>query len=436
MPATRLDVRIGENATPVGELLYDVTGDRETSVFTYHKSWLEHPKGFALAPNMPLDGSLTFTTKSGNISALPGPIDDSTPDTWGRAVIKAALGRRNLTDLDFLIEADDQLRSGALRYFDAPGAKGKPLAQPRSGSRGFTIPRLVDLEQVIAEARAFEADPVHYRENRAKLIGGAILKDAAGSLGGARPKVNARDEKGGLWIVKLAKMDDEFAKARAEVLALHLAASVGLRVTTASVLNTSQRFPVALVKRFDRSASGARIPFISAQSFMALPGTETSTYVDIADQIRQHGAAPKDDMLELWKRLAFTILIQNVDDHLRNHGFLRVAAGWRLSPAFDINPDPDEGGTLKTAISEIHGSALDLEAAIEAAGFFDITEDDALQTISQMATTIAGTWRQVGARLGMTSSDFKAVVPAFENERMKLAAELGGRTFSGMDLGI
>src|SRR5690606_31546742 len=87
------------------------------------------------------------------------------------------------------------------------------------------------------------------------------------------------------------------------------------------------------------------------------------TYTDIVDAIRQHGADAQGDMTELWRRIAFFILINNVDDHLHNHGFLHVAGGhWRLSPAFDINPFPDRQRELKTWISAEAGPAASIDA--------------------------------------------------------------------------
>lgn len=192
-----------------------------------------------------------------------------------------------------------------------------------------------------------------------------------------------------------------------------------------------KKFPVALIRRFDRSERGGRFPLISAQTFMGLPGTEPSTYVDMADRLRIYGAEPAADMEELWARMAFSILIQNVDDHLRNHAFLGGPGGWRLSPAFDINPEPDEGGTLKTAISEIHGSSPDVEAAVDAAPFFGLDEDAARERLASMAGIISSTWRETGARLGMTSSDFKAVAPAFESRQIKAAIRIGEKLSQG-----
>lgn len=426
MGTTRLDVRMGDRAVPVGELIYDHTGLRETTVFTYHESWVARRDAFAISPSMPLGSGPFYGAKRRNVSALPPPISDGTPDSWGCAIIRAAMGGRAATDLDYLIETDDFLRSGALRYFDGTGPDARALAPPRVKGAP-SVPRLLDLEDMIAEARAFEADPVHYRERRAHLLGGEALRNAAGSLGGARPKINARDDEGRLWIVKLAKMDDTFAVARAEVLALHLGRLVGLQVADARVLNTSQRFPVALIRRFDRTAQGGRVPFISGQTFMDLPGTEPSTYVDMADRLRSFGSAPVTDMRELWGRMAFTVLIRNTDDHLRNHGFLASNDGkWRLSPGFDINPDPEEGTTLKTHISEIHGPGLNVEAVIEAAPFFDLTEMEAAARLATMADLIASSWRDIGGRLGMSASDFKAVAPAFEGEQVQAARALGG----------
>lgn len=401
-------------------------GGRETSTFTYNPAWTARPDAFAIAPRMPLGLAPTYTNKASDGSSLPGPIADGTPDSWGRAVIKMALGGRALTDLDYLLEADDFLRSGVLRYFDSPDKNATALAPPKTGPGQVPIPRLLDLEQIIVEARAFEADPIHYREKRARMVGGDLLRNAVGTLGGARPKVNAKAEDGSLWIVKLAKIDDQYAIARAEVMALRLAERVGITAANADVLASSQRFPVAIVKRFDRNDQGARIPFISAQTFMGLPGAEPGNYVDVAMQMRAFFRDPKADMNELFRRLMFNVLIQNTDDHLRNLGFLYRGAGkWGLSPAYDVNPVPEEGTTLKTAISELHGNVLDVEAVIEAAPYFDIEVDEATSIASAMATTVKDEWRAIGSQVAMTSADFRAIAPAMDNAQVERALALG-----------
>lgn len=425
MTTRRIDVRLGTNAVPVGEFLHEVNGTRESSAFTYHSSWLENPRAFAIAPDMPLRQATFYYAKAGNASALPGPIADGSPDSWGRAIIKAALGGRVGSDLDYLLESDDMLRSGALRYFE----DGTPLAAP-GGAGGVSVPRLLDLEQIVAESRAFEADPPHYRETRAKTLHGGFLKDAVGSLGGARPKVNAQDDDGNLWIVKLAKMDDEYAVARAEVMALRLADRVGIKACSADILPTSQRFPVAVVRRFDRIASAgkgkppARVPFISAQTFMGLRGTEPGNYVDLAQQMLLHCTEPEAQVRELFKRMTYSVLIHNTDDHLRNHGFLAAAGKWSLSPAFDINPVPEESA-LKTAISEVHGTELSIANLIDAAPYFETSEDEARGIATAMANQIREEWRQIGMRLGMSSRDIQMIGPAMENRQIDEALALG-----------
>lgn len=418
---------MGAAGVPVGQLIVDAdAGGRETSAFVYDQSWNELPQGFSIAPHMPRGTGRFYTNKADQGSSLPAPVADGTPDTWGRAIIKMALGGRVLTDLDYLIESDDFLRAGALRYFDGPGKDAAALAPPKADPAQTLIPGLLDLEQIVVEARAFETDPVSYRQHRARMIGGGILQNAIGTLGGARPKVNATAQDGALWIVKMAKVDDHYAVARAEVMALRLAARVGLFASQADVLASSQRYPVAVVKRFDRDVRGARIPFISAQTFMNLPGAELGNYVDVAMQMRSHSADPQADMAELFRRLAYNVLIQNSDDHLRNLGFLYKGHDkWGLAPAYDVNPVPDDGTTLKTAISELHGNVLDIEAVVEAAPYFDVTMDDAVAIVSKMATTIRDEWRSFGSQVSMTGADFRAISPAMENQQIAKAISLG-----------
>ncbi len=182
-----------------------------------------------------------------------------------------------------------------MRYFDGPGEDAVALAPPREV--GLGVLRLHDLEEVIRQVRAFEEDPASYAAGRARFVGGDLLAEAMGSLGGARPKVNARDDDGALWIVKLPKIDDHYAMARAEVMTLKLAAEVRITAAEARILNTSQRFPSALVRRFDHTGAdhADRVPFISAQTFLGLDGTATSSYEDLAMAMRQHRRTARKD---------------------------------------------------------------------------------------------------------------------------------------------
>ena len=421
MAARHLDVRLGAQAEPVGELIFDEAGARQTSVFTYHQSWLDHPKRFALSPGMPLSKAPFHGAKNGRFSCLPLPIEDSSPDSWGRKIIERMVSTKYMTDLDYLLETDDFLRTGALRYFDRAGPKGVALAPPRTEEGQVSVPRLHDLDEIIRQARAFEEDPAGYAERRANLIGGNLLAEAVGSLGGARPKVNARSDDGALHIVKLPKIADDYAMARAEVLALRLACEVGINAAKATVLNTAQQFPVAIVKRFDRVGKGfaSRLPFISAQSFLGLTDDGVGNYEGLAMQMRTHCANAAAQIEEI-----FSILIRNTDDHLRNHGFLMGARGWLLSPAYDINPEHRPGGRMQTAISEIHGDVPSVQAAVEASEFFDMKQADAKTLAGDMARHILARWRPLGAELGMNARDFNTISRSIENDDARLAARM------------
>ena len=413
MVGTRhLDVRIGEVASRVGTLIHENDGRREHSVFTYDPAWLQSPDAFALSPALPLSGFPFHTARHGEGYGIPAVMMDGAPDSWGRAVIGRAVSR-HCDECDYLTEVDDHLRTGALRYFTEEGV---PLAPPRKRR----IPRFAEIPALNAASRRFEADPGAFKELRDEFMG------ALGSLGGARPKVNVADRDGVLWIAKLASCRDSLPVAKGEVLALRLAATCGLRAAEAQLLPGSDRYPVALIRRFDRS-SGGRIPFMSAQTLLAIDGAEPSDYVSIADALREHGDSPGADMAELHSRLLFTILVSNFDDHLRNHALLHVTRGrWRLSPAYDINPEPAGDRTLKTGISEIHGFEPDIDAAIDAAPFFDVSVDAAATRANEMAAHIRDSWRGLGERLGMTPGEIKRYVGAFEHRNAEVALSWRG----------
>ncbi len=414
MVGTRhLDVRIGEVARPVGTLIYENDGRREHSVFTYDPDWLQSRDAFALSPALPLSGFTFHTARRGERSGIPAVMMDGAPDSWGRAIIKRRSRGRHCDDFDYLTEVDDYLRTGALRYFNEDG---EPLAAPREQR----IPRFSEIPALNVASRRFEDDPEAFRELRDEFMG------ALGSLGGARPKVNVADRDGVLWIAKLASTGDALPVARGEVLALQLASACGIRAAEAQLLPGARRYPVALIRRFDRSGE-RRIPFMSAQTMLAIDGAEPSDYVSIADAIRGHGEEPAVDMAELYGRLLFTILVSNFDDHLRNHAFLHVSGGrWRLSPAYDINPKPGGGGLLQTGISEVHGFEPDIEAAIDAAPFFDVSVDAAAARAKAMASYIRDNWRGLGERLGLTPEEIRRYAGAFEHRSADIALSWSG----------
>jgi len=170
-----------------------------------------------------------------------------------------------------------------------------------------------------------------------------------------------------------------------EAVALRLAKKSGIMVPTARVETVANK-PVLLLLRFDREGK-RRIPFLSAMSMLGAKDNETRSYLEIVDALRQHGAAPKADMEALWRRIVFNILISNTDDHLRNHGFLYDGQqGWRLSPAYDMNPVPADikPRVLSTAINEDDATAS-LSLAMEVAAYFGLSPTAAGVIVTQVA---------------------------------------------------
>jgi serine/threonine-protein kinase HipA len=402
-------VALGEGKRVVGRLRFETDGRRQHSQFEYAAEWLAAPERFALSPGLPLrEGSHFSTGRDDKRSALSGCFSDAAPDSWGRALMTKALGG-GLSEFDYLVLSDDRTRQGALRFL---GENMEPLSDLTP-----PIPRLVELERLRTLAQRFERDPGGAKEEARDLAG------VAGSLGGARPKANV-EEDGHLWIAKFTSAQDTRPVERVEVAALKLAARCGLRAAEAKLELRDSDSPIALIRRFDRHGN-RRIPYISARTALDWNSDEGGYYTDIADVIRQISSKPVVDLNELWRRIVFTILVSNSDDHLKNHGFIYAGGDrWRLSPAFDINPSPSRHRVLETGI--IQGGSFDasLDIALEACAFFGLTPADARQQAFQMAKTIAKNWQQAVRDEGGSSNDLRTYADAFEHTESEKALKL------------
>lgn len=402
-------VALGEGKVVVGRLRFETDGRRQHSRFEYAAEWLAAPIRFALSPGLPLREGGHFSTGRSDIrSALSGCFSDAAPDSWGRSLMTKALGG-GLSEFDFLALSDDRTRQGALRFL---GDDMEPLS-------GLTppVPRLVELERLRTLAHRFEQDPSGAEEEARDLAG------AAGSLGGARPKANVQGN-GSLWIAKFTSAQDTKPIERVEVATLKLAARCNLRAASAQLEMRDSESPIALIQRFDRRGN-TRIPYISARTALDWKSDEGGYYTDIADVIRQISSKPVDDLHELWRRIVFTILVSNRDDHLKNHGFLYAGGDrWRLSPAFDINPSPSRHRVLETGI--IQGGSFDasLDIALEACEFFDLAPADARQQAAQIAEIINSNWKRALRDEGCSAADAQSYAGAFEHEESKKALTL------------
>ena len=402
-------VALGERKRVVGRLRFESDGRRQHSQFEYDAAWITAADRFALAPGLPLgEGSHYSSGKDDKRSALPSCFCDAAPDSWGRALMAKALGG-GLSEFDYLALSDDRTRQGALRFLGEDMEPLSDLTPP--------IPRLIELEYLRTLAQRFEQDPGEAEEEARNLAG------VAGSLGGARPKASVEGD-GHLWIAKFTSVKDTKPVERAEVATLKLARMCGLRMADARLELRNSDSPIALIRRFDRS-SDKRIPYISARTALDWQGEEGGFYTDIADVIRQISCKPTQDLHELWRRVIFTILVSNKDDHLKNHGFIYAGGDrWRLSPAFDINPSPSRHRVLETGIIQGGSFEASLEIALEASEFFDVKQNCARREASEMGGIIADNWKQVLRNEGCSVADLRLYSDAFEHAAMEEALNL------------
>jgi serine/threonine-protein kinase HipA len=397
----------------VGRLWARMRKDRESATFEYDPIWLAHPERFSLEPALKL-GPGPFHTPSDK--PLFGAIGDSAPDRWGRVLMRRAERRRaeregqtprTVREIDYLLMVDDEARQGALRFAEREGG-------PFLAEHGPTkIPPLIELPRLLSAAERVLSDTDSDEDLRLLLAPGS-------SLGGARPKASVRDRDGHLAIAKFPNKGDEVNTVLWEAVALTLAEKAGIPVPAWRLEIVADR-PVLLLRRFDRE-EGTRVPFLSAMSMLDAKDNEARSYLEFVDILRQHGAAPKEDMHALWRRIVFSILISNTDDHLRNHGFLWAGpAGWRLSPAYDLNPVPTDikPRVLTTAIDLDDGTAS-LRLALNVASYFELSEDEAHKIAGQVGQA-AATWRREAKDLGLTPAEIDRMASAFEHEDLKAA---------------
>ena len=394
-----------------GRLWARLRKGRNSATFEYDQDWLAHPARFSLEPALQL-GPGPFHTPIGK--PLFGALGDSAPDRWGRVLMRRAERRRaarggetprTLREIDYLLRVNDEARQGALRFVLEPG--GPFLASGDATS----IPPLLELPRLLSAAEHVVSESDSDEDLRLLLAPGS-------SLGGARPKASVRDRDGHLAIAKFPHKDDEIDVVRWEAVALNLAEKAGILVPQSRMETVADK-SILLLGRFDR-LDDARIPFLSAMSMLGANDNEPRSYLEFVDALRQYGAEPKNDMHMLWRRIVFNVLISNTDDHLRNHGFLYDGTnGWRLAPAYDLNPVPVDikPRVLATYIDLDDGTAS-LNLALEVAEYFELDAKQARKIATEVGQAVAD-WRKEAARLELTAAQIDRMESAFEHDDLR-----------------
>lgn len=391
----------------VGRLYADLIRGKEIFSFEFDASWLKQGICRHLDPDLQLFSGLQYAAeKKSNF----GVFTDSAPDRWGRVLMERreslhakdeGRARQTLFESDFLLGAHDETRMGALRFKteeDGPFLDNEP---------DYSAPPLASLRELQEASWHLEKedDP-----NVRKWL--RILLAPGSSLGGARPKANIHKPDGSLWIAKFPSRNDRTDVGAWEAVAMTLAARCGVEVAPFEIVRYGQ-YTTFMTRRFDRNAEGKRLHFTSAMSMLGYVDGQADgcSYLEIAEWISRYSVQASADLIQMWRRIVFNIAISNCDDHLRNHGFLLTEKGWRLSPAYDLNPSY-YGGGLSLNITETDNS-LDMELAREVAPFFGVSEKDAEAIIGEVNDVVSN-WRRVVTELGISREEQERMGRAFE----------------------
>jgi len=391
-------------------------GRRGQSVsFEYDRGWVEADQGFSLEPALVKSAGVF---PPGADREIFGSLGDSAPDTWGRQLMQKQERRRakaesraprTLMETDYLLGVTDVSRLGALRFrrtgdneFQAPNGRG--------------VPGLIALGALLAATERTLKD----EETDEDLL---MIFAPGSSLGGARPKASVLDQYGCLCIAKFPKETDGYGQELWETVALDLAKRAGIRTAQTQLVEVAGK-PVVLSRRFDRNGAH-RVPFLSALSMMQLRDGARASYPELVDILTRYGSQAKQDAHELYRRMVFNILVSNVDDHLRNHGFLwSGTGGWVLSPAYDINPVPtDIKPRILTTTIDLEDGTCDINLALSVAGYFNLQTHTAGEIVAEVAKATQQ-WRAVARDFGAKTSEIERMASAFEHDDLRTALSL------------
>jgi serine/threonine-protein kinase HipA len=419
---TKIDIFLnhGDSLLPVGTMGFIGADGAPTPRFAYDRAWLRPAMSFvatggafSIDPEAPL-GEGSYYPENG--SFFRG-ISDSAPGSWGRKIIRCHIGYKphdgansckDLFEHDYLLAVRDLHRIGALRF----QVRGEAEFSNSSVDKSLS---LMSLGSAHTAAINFE----HGKESVEEC---SLLLNHGASLGGARPKVSVVDDHGELHIAKLPKDSDRYSVERWEAIALILAKNAGMNVSEHKLINLSAR-KVLLSKRFDREGD-TRIPFMSAMARLRATDGEQGSYLDLIDIINLENTDPAKDKRELFRRVCFSILISNVDDHLRNHGFLQVNGAWELSPLYDVNPvPPTVRPRILTTLIDYDSSACSLRSLIDTIEHYGIKTSEGIEIIKEVAKVTAE-WRSVAISVGATRPELELMKEAFEHDDSMLAKEL------------
>ncbi|EGN75525.1 HipA-like protein [Idiomarina sp. A28L] len=394
----------------IGQLTYSDSNRGGVFSFAYDKAFLTSAYRLQIDPILTLhSGELYSDEADKNFRAFL----DSSPDRWGRilmqrrAAIEARKGIRatsRLNELDYLLGVHDSYRMGGIRF-------------KRAGSDAFlddnsefAAPPMASLRELEHAAMQIEKDDNIDSDEYYRWL--KMLISPGSSLGGARPKACVTDEQGLLWIAKFPNLNDTHDVGAWEMVCYELALAAGVDMFPSEIRQFSSQHHTFLTKRFDRNGN-QRLHFSSAMTQLQYYDGEQSqgaSYLEIAEFLSTQGAQTEADLAQLWRRIVFNIAVSNTDDHLRNHGFLLTKNGWKLSPAYDLNPIVGKHG-LHLNITDAD-NALDYQLAFDVKDFFRLSQTQATQIHDDVLYAVKQ-WQAVAKRIGISRAEQAMKASAF-----------------------
>ncbi|MGB3423115.1 MAG: HipA domain-containing protein [Castellaniella sp.] len=406
-PDNTLEVWLDDDLGPalqIGTLAHD----RGQIRFHYERDWLQDPRAFALDPDLSLDEHSFFPKPElGNF----GIFLDSSPDRWGQTLMKRreALqakdeqrSPRTLYAWDFLIGVQDLTRQGALRF-------RRPGTEAFLGDEKMAAPPVTTLRELEAVAYQLSNRRIDDLDALRKWL--AVLVAPGASLGGARPKANFTETDGSLWIGKFPSRDDDRDVGAWEYVVHQLAQEAGIDVPPAKLIKLNNDFHTFCVQHFDR-ANGSRRFYASAMTLLRKTQSEGTSYLELAQFIRAQGDAEHADadLEQLFRRVAFNVAVGNRDDHLRNHGFVLGKTGWRLAPAFDVNPNIDKAEHVLN-IDDVDNRPS-LETVLSTAAFYGLDDGQARKIMDEVVMVV-DRWQDAARRMRISGADIDLTAGAF-----------------------
>ena len=371
----------------------------DCATFRYAPGWWN----FALSEDLPLVQGQIFST--GERSSAPGALDDARPDRWGERIIRHIDRPARLSILEMLLFAGDD-RFGALGISTSAEQYIPRYLGP--------YPRLQDLAQLAAAVEDVQTQAPITADIR-RLVQPGV------TLGGARPKALLQTDRG-TCVVKFSELDDPVDTPLIEHATMTLAARAGMYAANTAVLPLPPRYGKArhalTIDRFDR-IDPYRVHCQSAHTALRAAGLEYS-YPNLASILLRLGHPDRQQAMreELFKRLVFNILMDNTDDHERNHSVRMTLDGYcELTPAYDVVPSLQNLGYQAMVVGN-SGAESSIDNALTAINEFGIRRPRAIELIRQVVRVV-DRWKAHFTKLGVSASDMELLHASIDRDALK-----------------